>query len=209
MRIELERYRRLHVTYDELCVAAAFLEIPCIYGASSHWMKLGQESLHTKVTRVTAGLERRGLLLTELGGNVRMSKRLYQLVSCMGQAERVARVGYTTPEGERQLYLYRKGETLAFLEGDGRGGCHLGSIKSAEQLQQVLKEIPEAVGPSKKQTDLFSMETEEWMSGLVFEKQGTFYDPILDFGWKESGDPAIQLGDRWKQLCQCLEVVRA
>ena len=209
MRMELERYRRLHVTYDELCVAAAFLEIPCIYGASARWMKLGQDSLHTKVTRIAAGLERRGLLLTELGGNVRMSKRLYQMVSCMGRAERVCRVGYTTPEGERQLYLYRKGETLAFLEGDGRGGCYLGTVKSAEHLQQVLQEIPEAVGPSKKQTDLFSMETEEWMSGLVFEKQGAFYDPILDFGWKESGDPAIQLPDRWKQLCQCLEVIRA
>ena len=85
----------------------------------------------------------------------------------------------------------------------------MGSIKTTEQLQQVLKEIPEAVGPLEKPTDLFSMETEEWMSGLVFEKQGTFYDPILDFGWKESGDPAIQLPDRWEQLCQCLEVVRA
>ena len=206
MRMELERYRRLHVTYDELCVAAAFLEIPCIYGASSRWMKQGQDSLHAKVTRVTGGLERRGLLMTELGGNVRMSRRLYQLVGCMGRAERVGRVGYTTPEGERQLYLYRKGETLAFLEGDGRGGCYLGSVGSAEQLQ---KEIPEAVGPSQKQTDLFSMETEEWMSGLVFEKQGTFYEPILDFGWKESGDPTVRLGERWKQLCQCLEVVRA
>ena len=207
--MELERYRRLHVTYDELCVAAAFLEIPCIYGASSRWMKQGQDSLHAKVTRITSGLERRGLLLTELGGNVRMSKRLYKLVGCMGRAERMARVGYTTSEGERQLYLYRKGETLAFLEGDGRGGCYLGSVKTAEQLKQLLKEVPEATGSTKKQTDLFSLDTEEWMSGLVFEKQGTFYDPILDFGWKESGDPAIQLTDFWDQLCQCLEVVRA
>jgi len=208
MRMELERYRRLHVTYDELCVAAAFLEIPCIYGASSRWMKLGQDSLHTKVTRITAGLERKGLVMTELGGTVRMSKWLHQLVDCMGRAERVGRVGYTTLDGERQLYLYRKGEMLAFLEGDGRGGCYLGSVRSAEQLQEVLKEIPEAVGPSKKQMDLFSMETEEWMSGLVFEKQGMFYEPILDFGWKESGDPSVSLTDRWKQLCQCLEVVR-
>ena len=75
-------------------------------------------------------------------------------------------------------------------------------------IANLLKEIPEAVGPLKKQTDLFSMETEEWMSGLVFERQGAFYDPILDFGWKESGDPAVQLSDPWKQLCQCLEVAR-
>ena len=206
MRMELERYRRLHVTYDELCVAAAFLEIPCIYGAAARWMKQGQESLHSKVTRVAAGLERRGLLLTELGGTVRMSRRLHKLVTCMGRAERMGRVGYTTPEGERQLYLYRKGDTLAFLEGDGRGGCYLGSVKDLTQLEAALREIPVAGGAAAKSMDLFSLGTEEWMSALVFEKRGAFYDPIVDFGWKESDDPSVDLADQWKQLCRSLEV---
>lgn len=207
MRMELEQYRRLHVTYDELCVAAAFLEIPCIYGASSHWMKSGQDSLYAKVTSTAVTLERKGLLMTGLAGEVTMNRHLYRMVNCMGKAERVCRVGFTTFDGERQLYLYRKGDLLTFLEGDGRGGCYLGTIGSLEQLYQALKEIPEAVGSLKKQIDLFSMDTEEWMSGLVFEKRGVFYDPILDFGWKESGDPTVQLPHRWKQLCQCLEVV--
>lgn len=209
MKMELERYRRLHVTYDELCVAAAFLEIPCIYGVSSRWMKQGQDSLHAKVTRIAAGLERRGLLLTELGGTVRMSRRLHKLVTCMGQAQRMGRIGYTTPQGERQLYLYRKGEVLAFLEGDGRGGCYLGSVKTTQQLEQALVEIPEATGPSDQSRDLFSLETEEWMSALVFEKKGVFYDPILDFGWKQSGEPMADLPSLWKQLCRCMEVTGA
>lgn len=204
--MELERYRRLHVTYDELCVAAAFLEIPCIYGASARWMKQGQESLYSKVTRVAAGLERRGLLLTELGGTVRMSRRLHKLLTCMGHAQRMGRVGYTTPEGERQLYLYRREDTLAFLEGDGRGGCYLGSVKNMDQLEEALREIPVAAGASAKPVDLFSLDSEEWMSALVFEKRGTFYDPIVDFGWKESGDPAVDLADQWRQLCRSLEV---
>ncbi len=209
MRMELESYRRLHVTYDELCVAAAFLEIPCIYGVSTRWMKLGQESLHSKVMRIKDGLELRGLLLAELGGTVRMSRQLYDLVSCMGYAQRMARIGYTTSKGERQLYLYRRGELLVFLEGDGWGGCHLGCIESAAQLEQALREIPKATGKLSRQWDLFSMETEEWMSVLVFERRGAFYDPILDFGWKESGDPAVSLAEQWKQLCRCLEVAEA
>lgn len=207
MKLQLEPYRRLRLNYDELCVAAAFLEIPCIYGVPSRIMKADEGSLHEKATRIVSGMELKGFILVELTGTVRMDRQLYQLVDCLGRAERVCRVGYTTSAGERHLYLYRKGNVMAFLERDGHNSCYLGRLGSAEQLQQMLAEVPQATGPAKQQ-DLFFGNTQEWMSGLVFEKKGTFYDLILDFGWKESDDPSTSLTDLWQKLCRCLEVAQ-
>lgn len=213
MRMDLERYRRLHLSYDELCVAAAFLELPCIYGVSDRWMKQGKNSLYSKVVQITNGLERRGLILTELGGTVRMSKKLHKLVTCMGQAERMGRIGFSCEGGDRHIYLYQKGQTLAFLEGDGRGGCYIGSLKSVHQLETALQGIPELTAQREQSVgDLFSVDTEEWLGGLLFERRGVFYEPIFDLGWKETGTQGQKPDDLaacWKSLCRCLEGTEA
>ena len=125
MRIELEKYRQIYISVEELCVVAAFLKIPCLYGVSDRWMKSGHENLHTRVMRIASGMEKKGSLQIDISGTVQMETWLYKFVSCMGNADILGRINYESEDGLGKVYLYKKGTELVFLEPDGKGGVIL------------------------------------------------------------------------------------
>lgn len=201
MKIRLEQYRQLHLACDELCVAAAFLEIPCLYGVSDRWVKRGYGSLYSRIMKLTAAMEQNGLLLPEPGGVVRMEPRLYQALRCMGRAERMGRIRYSSREDQGCLYLYQRGDSLIFLEEDGRGGGYLGQLTCAEQLREALTGISGTVTGREKGS---AFVPGDWLGALLFERRGCFYETILDLAWSEDGKET-NLKTGWERLCRCLD----
>lgn len=206
MKIGLEQYRQLHLSNDELCVAAAFLELPCLYGVSDRWMKNGKKDLYHKVTDLAAAMEGRGLIMPELGGTVRMEPRLYEALRCMGRAEQVGRIRYSFGMRQGGLYLYRKADTLIVLEEDGKGGSYLGKLASPEELRKSLTGMEHQ---KQKQESEPGLLPPDWLGALLFERRGCFFEPVLDLAWSEDRQKAAagesDLGDGWERLCRLLE----
>lgn len=146
MRIELTPYEICCLSGDELCVAAAFLELPCLYGVPGEWIRKGCEGLKKRITGITADMERRRLLLVEPGGAVRMDEHLYEILNTMGRAGRICRICFGEEGRRSQIYLYRNENRLVCMEPDGRGRCRLGLLPSAEALRKAFLEYPQAGG---------------------------------------------------------------
>ena len=196
MNIELEQYRLARLPCDELGVMAAFLKLPCVYGVSGSWIKKGYGSLEERIHVIAGELERKGLILAEPGGVVRMDRTLYELITAMGRPIRLCRVSWGSGNGPVRLYLYRVQEGVIAVEQDGRGGCHLGRISVKEELVRALSEPQEL---SDIQEASFGG-AKSWLGALVFEKKDNFYERILDLAW--SREPG--LADGWDRICRVL-----
>lgn len=173
MDMEIERYRLLRLAQDEICVAAAFLDIAGLYGISDRWIRKG-DGLAARVSNIVAALEQKGLMLAEPGGTVWMEPGLYDVLGCMGKADRVGRLGFPGEGGARWLYLYRDGERAAFLEHEGRGTCFLGFLPSREAMESIWTgSCAEEWGKGER----------AWLGALVFGRFGGCYEPLLDLAW--------------------------
>lgn len=202
MKIELKQFRQLYLTCEELCVAAAFMQVPCLYGVSGRWMKKRQGNLYKKVTQIAKGMERKNLLLPEISGEVHLQENLYDIVKGMADAEHVGRISYSSGEGLGKVFLYQKGEQIVFLEPDGKGSYHVGVLSPAT-LETIYSN--KIVGLQKKQE--FEKQSGEWMGVLLFEKRKTFYEPLMDFAWKQNEaetpeEAEAQLADCWECVCR-------
>lgn len=193
MKIELGQYRVAHISGDELCVLAAFLKLPCLYGISASWMKRGYLGLEERILRTAAGLEQNGILLTEPGGIVRMDGTLYGLVTDMGRAGRLGRIAYAAGNEQGRLYVYRTAEGFITAEWDGRGNYHLGRLERVEELEAALTGIPgEASSDSLGRI---------WLGALVFERSASLCQRVFDLAWAgEDGN----LEPGWAGLCRAL-----
>lgn len=198
MRIELEKYRLEHLPYDELGVLAAFLKLPCVYGVPGRWIKKGYGSLEDRALRIAGELERKGRILAEPGGIVRMDETAYRLITAMGRSERLARVSWGAEDGPERLYLYRFGDGVVTAEQDGRGGCYLGRLSSPEELKNALTGAGEA---ERIDTAPFGR-AKSWLGALAFEKRDSLCRRILDFAWSE--ERGAGLTDGWERLCRVL-----
>lgn len=204
MKIELKQFRQLHLTCEELCVAAAFLQVPCLYGVSGRWMKRRQDNLHKRVIGITKSMERKKLLLPEISGEIHLDETLFKLVTGMNGAEHVGRISYASGNDQGKVFLYRKEKTIVFLEPDGRGNFHAG-ILDAKSLEKVFSNKVSRVQGERA----FEKRIAEWMGVLLFEKRNTFYEPLMDFAWKPENEETpeeaeIQLADCWKSVCRYL-----
>ncbi len=200
MRIQLEKYRSWYLTQEELCVAAAFLDRTCLYGISNQWMYRQEEPLRDRVLRVEKEMEKRGWILPEFDGTVRMEPGLHGLLKTMGEAEKLARIRYDSDSSQGKLYLYQSDTGLAFMQPDLRGGCFLGMIPSMGALVTALEDVPVKDNKNGQTWDLFDQPVDAWISILVFEKQGSFYETVLDGTWIQSGD--TDLPELWNRTCR-------
>lgn len=208
MKIELDSYRSRSLSGDELCVAAAFLHLPCLYGVSGEWIRSSRAGLKDRVTGITAGLENRGILLAEPGGVVRMEAGLHDILGVMGRAGRVGRVCFSRDGGEGRLCLYQDKADLVFMEPDARGSCHLGRLPGIGTLRRGLLEPPKAdAGDGGKGAGdgFLSLDSaEEWLGALVFqEREGRFFERVFDLAWTR--ERAEELTAAWSRLCDALE----
>ena len=112
MNKNLGKNEPLRLTDEELCVAAAFMEIPCLYGVSDRFWKRGGGSLKKRVLDVCGSLEFAGWLFVEPGGTVRLRTSLYRALACMGSPEAVARLFAAGAAGMKRACLYRRGEMV-------------------------------------------------------------------------------------------------
>ncbi len=190
----------IHYLYDEMCVAAAFLKIPCIYGVPAGSLqtqakkrnnrilqgeiaRAEQAAIHLqdRVMMLVKQMEKKGLLLVEPGGRVRMEESLYHALNCMGCARRMGYVTVMTSKENRRIYLYYCDGCAVFQEADGKGGA---AVHMAESMEKFLN-LWRLQWKDAEQTA---------MSALLFEKQGTFYEPVLDGAWEEVRDWGVQYG---------------
>lgn len=186
MDIEIERYRLLRLAQDEICVAAAFLDIVGLYGISGRWIRKG-DSLAAKVSNIVAALEQKGLVLAEPGGTVWMEPGLYDVLCCMGRADRVGRLGFPVEDGARWLYLYRDGERAAFLEHEG-GACWLGFLPSRAAMESIWPD-----GCLRK----WEKGGRAWLGALVFGRPGSCYETLLDLAWTREGQDGKAQEPEW------------
>lgn len=229
MRIELTPYEICCLSGDELCVAAAFLELPCLYGVPGEWIRKGCEGLKKRITGITADMERRRLLLVEPGGAVRMDEHLYEILNTMGRAGRICRICFGEEGRRSQIYLYRNENRMVCMEPDGRGRCRLGLLPSAEALRKAFLEYPQAgrsTDAARTQADNAQgieaqrAETqgtgaqisagngklgEAWMGAVVFEeRENRFFEIIYDMAWRQD-TAQEELSACWSRLCKRLE----
>ncbi len=159
----------LRLTDEELCAAAAFMEIPCLYGVSDRYWKRGSGSLRKRLLDVCASLELAGFLCVEPGGTVRLRASLYQALACMGSPEAVARLFAAGAAGTRRACLYRREEAVYVRSLDERG-CLLKRAADEEELAGFLG-------------GAFSGEIRA-CGALVLAKAGAFYEKKADLVWK-------------------------
>lgn len=208
MRIALDAYRKLSLTQEELCVAAALFGKSCLYGVSDLWIRHGEKPLHQRVMDIERSLEAAGWILPEFDGTVHMARDLHELLSQMLEANTIARVRYESEAGAGRFYFYRT-DRLAFMELDTRGRCHLGWIPPGADLAGALKNIPKADpghrAARSQQWDLFDQPMDAWLSALVFEKQEYFYETIQDVAWIETEEKDLKT--LWRQTADLLQRV--
>ncbi len=196
MKIRLEQYRLVRLPCNELGVLAAFLKFPCVYGVSGSWIKNGHGSLEERTLIIARELERKGLILAEPGGIVRMEGTFYGLLSALGHPMRLCRVCWGAEDGPACIYLHRVRDGVITIEQDGKGGCHLGRIWDREGLLAALTEAEE-LPDSRKVSGGFQ---ESWLGALVFEKKDGFCTRLLDYAW--SREPGLAEG--WERVCRVL-----
>lgn len=213
MRIELKPYQVCSLTGDELCVAGAFLELPCLYGVPGEWIRRARGGLRSRIVSITSDLERRRILLPEPGGAVRMEERLYEILDTMGRADLICRICFGAGSSRSRIYLYRKEGSLAYMEPDGRGRCLLGQLPSADVLKTSLSECPKAAGNAasgaaagqRALSPGFSVPQGEWLGALVFEaREERFFERIYDCAWEQE-TAREELSVCWERLCGILE----
>lgn len=235
MRIELKPYQVCSLTGDELCVAGAFLELPCLYGVPGEWIKRARGGLRSRIVSITSDLERRRILLPEPGGAVRMEERLYEILDTMGRADLICRICFGAGSSRSRIYLYRKEGSLAYMEPDGRGRCLLGQLPSADVLKTSLSECPKAAGnaasgaagqraPSLSECPKaagnaasgaaagqralspgFSVPQGEWLGALVFEAREERFFERIYDCAWEQETAREELSVCWERLCKILE----
>ena len=194
MKIELGQYRMEHLSGDELCVLAAFLGLPCLYGISAGWMKRGYLGMEERILRTAAALEQRGIILMEPGGMVRMEENLYGLVTDMGRAVRLGRIAYACGKEQGKIYLYQTDTGLVTAEWDQRGNYFLGRVDSRKELEEALQEVPEP----ETSADILG---KSWLGAIVLERGGSLWERTFDLAWtREEGS----LGAAWEGLCRSI-----
>lgn len=196
MKIRLEQYRLVRLPCDELGVMAAFLKLPCVYGISGRWIKSGYGSLEERILIIVRELERKGLILAEPGGAVRMDETFYGLLAAMGHPIRLCRVSWGEEDGPACIYLHRVQEGVITVEKDDRGGCHLGRILDKEELLAALTETEAA--PAFREAS--RSRAKSWLGALVLEKKDSFCKKLLDYAWSE--EPGLAEG--WERVCRIL-----
>jgi len=208
MRIVLDAYRRLSLTQEELCVAAALFGKSCLYGISDLWIRHGEKPLHQRVMEIERGLEAAGWILPEFDGTVHMSADLHKMLSQMLEADTIARVRYESEAGMGRFYFYRT-DQLVFMELDTKGRCHLGWIPPQAELSGALKNVPQYdpdhQAAKAKQWDLLDQPMDAWFTALVFQKQGCFYETVSDVSWIQTEKKDLKA--LWRQTAKLLQGV--
>ena len=206
MYMEIEQYRLVRLAQDEICVAAAFLDIAGLYGVSARWIQKG-DGLGRRVAHIVTALEQKGMVLPEPGGTVWMEPELYGILGCMSRAQSVGRLGFSIEGCRKRLYLYGDVERTAFLEQDGGGECWLGYLPSDGALEWLWTGSCQEVEKE---------EESDWLGALVFRRFGSCFEPVLDMAWtgegrrrkmpeSEEGTEPESFEQAWSTVCRAFE----
>ncbi len=174
----------LRLRDEELCVAAAFLEIPCLYGVSDRFFRRGAGSLEGRVLDVCGVLEMEEWILIEPGGTVRMQLELYRALVCMGRPNVVVRLFADGTQGRRRLYLYGREASVYARRPDEKGGGEIRRIGSYEELISFAQfNQGEESGGLK------------CCGALMLARQGSLYETEADLVWRADENDAEELTD--------------
>ena len=192
----------IHYVYDELCVAAAFLKIPCIYGIPAGTLQTRAQkfnnkisiseidraekaavNLNSRVKNLVRQLERKQLIVVEASGAVCMKEEMYRILTIMSEASMVGRITALKKDDCRRIYVYKKDEYIVLQESDRKGGGKFYLFDDSNDNDNDDKEDI----PSLLRRKLATM-NQTAMTFISFKRNNTLYELDKDLLWESAKD---------------------
>lgn len=129
--------RQIYLTEEELIVCAGFLSTGFFYGIRESFFRGWEQNDSERIRRIVKCLEEKQFIGFFPGGVLEMNPLLYELITCMTEAEEILILEEKIKRKEpRRIYCYKKKNRICTMETGFRNQI---SFVTAEEVRNLME----------------------------------------------------------------------
>ncbi len=122
--------RQIYLTEEELIVCAGFLSTGFFYGIRESFFRGWEQNDSERIRRIVKCLEEKQFIGFFPGGVLEMNPLLYELITCMTEAEEILILEEKIKRKEpRRIYCYKKKNRICVMETGFRNRIYFATAK--------------------------------------------------------------------------------